>query len=126
MKDRLIVSINTVSNGYTLDLVKGERAQGYMYFNLMELLQGFMYHVGLQEPSPYVKTEISAFLQAVSKWQDNEMNVKELIRREEEIALLKENCSWLENQLAQKKQQNERLKDRKKVLQKKLAQYEKK
>lgn len=121
MKDRIKVRVATVSNGYTLDLTIEGQKQGYMYFNLTELLEGFMYHVGLLEVSPYGKAEIREFLDAASKWQDNGLLVKELLQKTEEITFLKEHETLLEEQLSQKRQQNERLKQRKRELEEKLA-----
>ena len=99
MKDRIKVRVATVSNGYTLDLTIEGQKQGYMYFNLTELLEGFMYHVGLLEVSPYGKAEIREFLDAASKWQDNGLLVKELLQKTEEITFLKEHETLLEEQL---------------------------
>ena len=31
--DKLVVNVRTVPNGYTLDIEKGEKKQGFMYFN---------------------------------------------------------------------------------------------
>ena len=125
MKDRIKVRVATVSNGYTLDLAIEGQKQGYMYFNLTELLEGFMYHVGLLEVSPYGKAEIREFLDAASKWQDNGLLVKELLQKTEEITFLKEHEALLEEQLSQKRQQNERLKQRKRELEEKLAKHKK-
>jgi len=125
MKDRIKVSVATVPNGYTLDLTIEGQTQGYMYFNLEKLLEGFMFHVGLLEVSPFGKAEISSFLNAVSKWQDNEILVKELILKEEEMTFIKEHEALLEEQLIQKKLKNERLKQRKRKLEEKLAEYKK-
>ena len=125
MKDRIKVRVATVSNGYTLDLAIEGQKQGYMYFNLTELLEGFMYHVGLLEVSPYGKAEIREFLDAASKWQDNGLLVKELLQKTEEITFLKEHETLLEEQISQKRQQNERLKQRKRELEEKLAKHKK-
>lgn len=125
MKDRIKVRVATVSNGYTLDLTIEGQKQGYMYFNLTELLEGFMYHVGLLEVSPYGKAEIREFLDAASKWQDNGLLLKELLQKTEEITFLKEHETLLEEQLSQKRQQNERLKQRKRELEEKLAKHKK-
>ena len=125
MKDRIKVRVATVSNGYTLDLAIEGQKQGYMYFNVEELLEGFMYHVGLLEVSPYGKAEIREFLDAASKWQDNGLLVKELLQKTEEITFLKEHETLLEEQLSQKRQQNERLKQRKRELEEKLAKHRK-
>ena len=125
MKDRIKVRVATVSNGYTLDLAIEGQKQGYMYFNVEELLEGFMYHVGLLEVSPYGKAEIREFLDAASKWQDNGLLLKELLQKTEEITFLKEHETLLEEQLSQKRQQNERLKQRKRELEEKLAKHKK-
>lgn len=125
MKDRIKVRVATMSNGYTLDLTIEGQKQGYMYFNVEELLEGFMYHVGLLEVSPYGKAEIREFLDAASKWQDNGLLVKELLQKTEEITFLKEHETLLEEQLSQKRQQNERLKQRKRELEEKLAKHKK-
>lgn len=125
MKDRIKVRVATVSNGYTLDLTIEGQKQGYMYFNVEELLEGFMYHVGLLEVSPYGKAEIREFLDAASKWQDNGLLVKELLQKTEEITFLKEHETLLEEQISQKRQQNERLKQRKRELEEKLAKHKK-
>lgn len=125
MKDRIKVRVATVSNGYTLDLTIEGQKQGYMYFNVEELLEGFMYHVGLLEVSPYGKAEIREFLDAASKWQDNGLLVKELLQKTEEITFLKEHETLMEEQLSQKHQQNERLKQRKRELEEKLAKHKK-
>ena len=125
MKDRIKVRVATVSNGYTLDPAIEGQKQGYMYFNLTELLEGFMYHVGLLEVSPYGKAEIREFLDAASKWQDNGLLLKELLQKTEEITFLKEHETLLEEQLSQKRQQNERLKQRKRELEEKLAKHKK-
>ena len=125
MKDRIKVRVATMSNGYTLDLTIEGQKQGYMYFNVEELLEGFMYHVGLLEVSPYGKAEIREFLDAASKWQDNGLLLKELLQKTEEITFLKEHETLLEEQLSQKRQQNERLKQRKRELEEKLAKHKK-
>ena len=125
MKDQIKVRVATVSNGYTLDLTIDGQKQGYMYFNVEELLEGFMYHVGLLEVSPYGKAEIREFLDAASKWQDNGLLVKELLQKTKEITFLKEHEALLEEQLSQKRQQNERSKQRKRELEEKLAKHKK-
>ena len=103
MKDQIKVRVATVSNGYTLDLTIDGQKQGYMYFNVEELLEGFMYHVGLLEVSPYGKAEIREFLDVASKWQDNGLLVKELLQKTKEITFLKEHETLLEEQLSQKR-----------------------
>jgi predicted translin family RNA/ssDNA-binding protein len=47
MKEKPIkITVQTLPNGYELKI----GGQEYMYFNVMDLLAGFMIHVGMQEP----------------------------------------------------------------------------
>lgn len=48
------ISLQTVPNGYTLT-VNGE---GFMYFNEVDLLAGFIAHVGMRKPLPMEKSTI--------------------------------------------------------------------
>lgn len=48
------ISLQTVPNGYTLT-VNGE---GFMYFNEVDLLAGFLAHVGMRKPLPMEKSTI--------------------------------------------------------------------
>ena len=50
---------------------------------------------------------------------------KELLQKTKEITFLKEHEALLEEQLSQKRQQNERLKQRKRELEEKLAKHKK-
>ena len=56
----LYVSVKTVRNGYML-LVGDE---GYMYFNVQNLLEGFCIHLGLERLEAMTKDEIHRLLQA--------------------------------------------------------------
>lgn len=48
MKEKPIkITVQTLPNGYELKI----GGQEYMYFNVMDLLAGFMIHVGMQEPN---------------------------------------------------------------------------
>lgn len=70
------IKVETVPNGYTLDV----NGQGYMYFNLEELLKGFMVHIGLNELE-YINMEgLESFIEAAVKWKDNGKLVKELTK----------------------------------------------
>lgn len=121
MSNQIKVSVATVPNGYILDLASGDDAQGYMYFNLPELLEGFIYHVGFNELSPLGKTDINTFLKMVSKWEDKGMLVKELQRKEEDISLLRENETLLKEKLTQNQRLIEKQKQKIDKLQERLA-----
>ena len=45
---KMKIEVNTVKNGYTLDI----DGQGYMYFNSGELMAGILAHVGMAEKEP--------------------------------------------------------------------------
>lgn len=58
MKDKLRkITIQTLPNGYSLD-VDGMYPGGFMYFNEMELLAGFITHIGLHEENPMESTKM--------------------------------------------------------------------
>lgn len=97
-KKQLTIKLITVPNGYTLDMTMDGISQGYMYFTLNELLEGFMYHVGLKEIGVINKDEINIFLTAITKWQDNKQLIVEKIQNEAEIAQLKERVCQLSEQ----------------------------
>lgn len=58
MKNKLRkITIKTLPNGYSLD-VEGLHPGGFLYFNEMELLAGFITHVGLHEENPMESTKM--------------------------------------------------------------------
>ena len=58
---RLAILLRTMVNGYSLD-VNGE---GYMYFDIPSLLEGFMVRVGLERLEEITMEEIKAMLQSL-------------------------------------------------------------
>ena len=58
---RLAILLRTMVNGYSLD-VNGE---GYMYFDIPSLLEGFMVRVGLERLEEMTMEEIKAMLQSL-------------------------------------------------------------
>ena len=64
-KELLNIKIQTLPNGYALDVEK----QKYMYYSLDGLLEGFLYHAGLGE-KPYCNKEfIKDFLATAVAWK---------------------------------------------------------
>lgn len=55
---KLKINVSTLPNGYSLKIDEQE----YMYFNIMELLAGFMCHVGLQKTDYMDKGDILTML----------------------------------------------------------------
>lgn len=92
MKNKLRkITIQTLPNGYSLD-VEGLHPGGFLYFNEMELLAGFITHVGLHEENPMESTKMLRILfqtiigQEYVEAADNMMQtVAELNKRCQEI-----------------------------------------
>lgn len=58
MKNKLRkITIQTLPQGYSLD-VEGLHPGGFLYFNEMELLAGFITHIGLHEANPMESTKM--------------------------------------------------------------------
>lgn len=100
------ITVRTVPNGYIL-VFKNEE---YFYFSRQKLLEGIMYHVGLEELGVIDPETIGEFLAAVVVWKDNAETVKELIK------VKKENAT-LNNMVASTRKQV-------RVLREKLSKYE--
>ena len=102
-KDKLVINVRTVPNGYTLDIEKGEKKQGFMYFNPKKLLDGFMYHVGFKELGEVSEEFRAEVMKAAIAWQDNRKLVKLNLKYEAKIKELKTRIATLEKQLGKKK-----------------------
>ena len=55
---RLAILLRTMTNGYMLEV----NDEGYMYFNIPSLLEGFLVHVGLERLEAMTKEEIKEML----------------------------------------------------------------
>ncbi|MBR6973132.1 MAG: hypothetical protein IKH80_00655 [Bacteroidaceae bacterium] len=58
---RLAILLKTMTNGYMLDV----NNEGYMYFDVRSLLEGFMVHVGLERLESMTKEEIKDMLDSL-------------------------------------------------------------
>ena len=91
-KKLLNVRILTHPNGYGLTVDKNE----YLYYNLEELLEGFMYHIGLEELQSIDNETIKEFIAAAVVWRaDNGETAKEIVRLREENKTLANVCAKL-------------------------------
>ncbi len=100
------ITVETIPNGYSLT-VDGNK---YMYFTAYELLEGFMYHVGLEELEATDRQTIKEFLSAAFVWRaDDEKVAQKMVSLQKENALLQERCK---NQVARIKEMSKRLKER--------------
>ena len=92
MKNKLRkITLQTLPNGYSLN-VDGLHPGGFLYFNEMELLAGFITHVGLHEENPMESTKMLRIMfqtiigQEYVEAADNMMRtVAELNKRCQEI-----------------------------------------
>ena len=92
MKNKLRkITVQTLPNGYSLD-VEELHPGGFLYFNEMELLAGFITHVGLHEANPMESTKMLRIMfqtiigQEYVEAADNMMQtVAELNKRCQEI-----------------------------------------
>ena len=99
---RLAILLRTMVNGYSLD-VNGE---GYMYFDIPSLLEGFMVRVGLERLEEMTMEEIKAMLQSLRdgsaerKLQSEVTELKDLISdQKKEIRELKKTIKKLNEEL---------------------------
>ena len=60
-KIKMVITTRTLVNGYEL-IVDNE---GYMFFNVQSLLEGFMVHVGLKRLEAMTKEEIKEMLKSL-------------------------------------------------------------
>ena len=124
--DDLTITVSTVANGYTLDLAMGDTKQGYMYFTREDLVNGFMYHVGLLETSPSYKGYITRILKAMSIWKDTGELIKKLLRLEDNLQQEQEKNDPLKEQIRYKSKRVTCLMAQNKSLREKLREYVKK
>ena len=71
------ISVSTLPNGYSLKI----DGQDYLYFNMMELLAGFMVHVGLQNTDYMDKGNILTMLFQTMIGQEWEKNITSMRSR---------------------------------------------
>ena len=96
MKNKLRkITIQTLPNGYSLN-VEGLHPGGFLYYNEMELLAGFITHVGLHEANPMESTKMLRIMfqtiigQEYVEAADNMMQT---------VAKLTKRCQEIENKL---------------------------
>ena len=96
------VQVYKVPNGHILKVNGNE----FMYYTIERLKEGFMYHVGLEEPAPIDSETMRDFLTAAIVWKEQGETVKELVKvKKENDALI----SMVENMKKQIKRLNDRM-----------------
>ena len=90
------INVKTLPNGYALTV--GECS--YMYYNEKDLLEGFMYHVGLSENDYADKESIEEFLSASIVYRsDNGITAKKMLKTEKENESLRSMCDTLRKRI---------------------------
>ena len=107
-KGILHVNVATVPNGYSLLTIKDGVKHEYLYFNLNDLMKGFMYHVGLEELENINENEIDHFIDASQRWSDFKELALDNLKFEEEIKNLTEKVNALTNEMENRKKSYER------------------
>ena len=96
---KMVITTRTLVNGY--ELIVNE--EGYMYFNVQSLLEGFMVHVGMKRLEEMTQEEIKDFLKAT---KDGSLTKK----LQAEVTALKEERKELKHQLKEMTKEIENLK----------------
>ena len=102
-KQFLKVSVQTLPNGYSLDV----DGKGYMYFTLQELLEGIFVHVGLHKIDWLDRDTITDLMTACATWPKEGDAIQEAARLTAQIESLQQartkdasTIDTLKNQLA--------------------------
>lgn len=116
------ITVQTLPNGYALNF-DGDRQKGYMYFNVDDLLKGFMIHIGLKMTEQLSMENIDDFLVAVMNWNETGKCIKELSRMEEELKLAQTSRNRLARMMIDEREKHLELVNNIKTLIRKLESY---
>ena len=116
------ITVQTLSNGYALNF-DGDRHNGYMYFNVDDLLKGFMIHIGLKMTEQLSMENIDDFLVAVMNWNETGKCIKELSRMEEELTLANTGRNRIARMMIDEREKHLELVNNIKALIRKLESY---
>ena len=105
-KSYIPISVTTVKNGYALSFSNKD----YLYFNLVNLLEGMLFHIGLKEINYASQEEIKAMLATIKAWKPQTKTQykmkKEMERLSSKLHDAEEKLAW---QAAEIKALKERL-----------------
>jgi len=93
--ERTEINVYPVPNGHVLKVGSNE----YMYFTVAELLEGFMYHVGLEELNAIDSETMREFLTASIVWKDHGETVKELVKVKKDYESLSNTAKNMRKQI---------------------------
>ena len=116
------ITVQTLPNGYSLNF-DGDRQKGYMYFNVDDLLKGFMIHIGLKMTEQLSMENIDDFLVAVMNWNETGKCIKEMRRMEEEFNTARHNRNSIARQMVEERSKHLELVNGIKDLMAKLKDY---
>jgi hypothetical protein len=116
------ITVQTLPNGYALNF-DGDRRNGYMYFNVDDLLKGFMIHIGLNMTEQLSMENIDDFLVAVMNWNETGKCINELRRMEEELTLAQTSRNRIARQMIDEREKHLELVNNIKALIRKLESY---
>lgn len=116
------ITVQTLPNGYALNF-DGDRQNGYMYFNVDDLLKGFMIHIGLNMTEQLSMENIDDFLVAVMNWNETGKCIKELSRMDEELTLAQASRNRIARQMIDEREKHLELVNNIKSLIRKLESY---
>lgn len=116
------ITVQTLPNGYALNF-DGDRQNGYMYFNVDELLKGFMIHIGLNMTEQLSMENIDDFLVAVMNWNETGKCINELRRMEEELTLAQTSRNLIARKMIDEREKHLELVNNIKALIRKLESY---
>jgi hypothetical protein len=116
------ITVQTLPNGYALNF-DGDRRNGYMYFNVDDLLKGFMIHIGLNMTEQLSMENIDDFLVAVMNWNETGKCINELRRMEEELTLAQTTRNRIARQMIDEREKHLELVNNIKALIRKLESY---
>lgn len=89
------ITLRTMRNGYSLDVDD----EGYMYYDIDDLMEGFYMHVGLGRPNEMTKEQMADMLQSVKDGTAVVQIQREAAKYQREIRNLKIKVHQLEMKL---------------------------
>lgn len=118
------VKIVTVPNGYTLDIHKGGTDHGYLYFTLPQLLEGFIYHIGMEEMEAITSVEMRDLIEASMTWRDKKENILTILHLETENQAMRHSIAAMCDKIDTQKHLLSQLREKNTILREAVKKYE--
>ena len=100
---KILVRVLTVPNGYTLDIERDGRRNGYLYFDIPCLLEGVLFHLAFGEDKTESVEMIHRLLEAAVTWHDREELLRKLVAYENEIKALKRSVAIRDREIEERR-----------------------